>query len=122
MIIKRSNMVKEIRKNMRGGDGEIEITHIVKKEELMNARLLANIKIPVGASIGNHEHKEETEFYIILKGNGIVFDEGVEKEIEQGDVVITGGGASHSIRNIGSDELEMIAVIITYWYLGIKIG
>jgi mannose-6-phosphate isomerase-like protein (cupin superfamily) len=104
----------EIRKNMRGGEGEVTITNIVNKEELKNARLLAYISIPVGASIGEHEHKDETEYYIILIGRGEVEDNGSLEEVQEGDVVITGGGASHSIKNIGSTELNMLAVIITY--------
>ena len=53
-----------------------------------------------------------TEYYIILKGKGIVNDNGLEKEIFTGDVIITGNGAKHSIRNISNESLELIAVII----------
>lgn len=114
MIIKQSDMKSEIRENMRGGDGKISITHIVQPEKLKNARLLSYINIPVKASIGEHEHNNETEYYIILEGNGKVIDEGIEKEIVAGDVVVTGGGATHSIANTGNIDLKMIAVIITY--------
>lgn len=114
MIRRNKDMNIEIRKNMRGGEGEIAITNIVNKEELKNARLLAYINIPVGASIGEHEHKDEIEYYIILNGNGKVDDNGSLEEVQAGDVIITGGGASHSIKNIGNSELNMIAIIITY--------
>jgi mannose-6-phosphate isomerase-like protein (cupin superfamily) len=114
MIIKQNEMSTEIRPNMRGGNGNIKITNIVNKEDLKNARLLAYINIPVNASIGDHEHKDETEYYIILKGKGQVIDDGKMKTVTEGDVVITGGGASHSIENIGDIELKMIAIIITY--------
>jgi len=114
MVIKKNGMIKEIRNNMRGGTGDIEITHLVKREDLKNSRLLAYITIPVGASIGDHEHKEETEYYIILKGMGMVIDNGIEKQVNEGDVVITGNGESHSISNTGKTALEMLAIIITY--------
>ncbi len=114
MVIKKNDMDTEMREKMRGGEGNITITHLVKSDDLKNARLLANIIIPVGASIGEHRHDEETEYFIISKGNGLVIDDGVEKEITAGDVVVTGGGATHSIRNNGSIDLEMTAVIITY--------
>ena len=114
MIVKQSEMSTEIRTNMRGGNGNIKITNIVNKEDLKNARLLAYINIPVKGSIGDHEHKEETEYYIILEGKGQVKDNGKIKIVAKGDVVITGGGASHSIENIGDNELKMIAIIITY--------
>ena len=114
MIRRKEDMNIEIRENMRGGDGQIKITNIVKKEELRNARLLAYLNIPQNASIGDHEHKEETEYYIILDGKGQVKDNGILHEVNKGDVVITGGGASHSIKNIGNIELKILAVIITY--------
>ncbi len=114
MIRRKGNMNIEVRKNMRGGMGDITIINIANKEELKNARLLAYLNIPVGASIGEHEHKEETEYYIILNGNGQIEDNGLLEEVQTGDVVITGGGASHSIKNIGDIELNMIAIILTY--------
>lgn len=114
MIIKESEMSVEVRENMREGKGQITIKHLVNKENLKNARLLADITIPVGAGIGDHEHNNETEYYIILEGKGIVVDDGTDKEVTVGDVVVTGGGATHSIRNIGDSTLKMIAVIITY--------
>ena len=114
MIVKRNEMFKEIRKQMRGGEGDIEIINIISKENMKNCRLMAYVNIPVGASIGNHEHLNETEYFIILKGQGIVVDEGIEKEVKEGEVVVTGNGASHSIRNTGNETLIMIAVIITY--------
>ncbi len=114
MIKKRKDMKIEVRENMRGGDGEIVITNIADKEELKNARLFAYVNIPVGAGIGDHEHNEETEYYIILSGKGQVMDNGILQEVNNGDVVVTGNGASHSIKNIGEEELIMIAIIITY--------
>lgn len=114
MIIKKTDMKVEVRDKMRGGAGEIEITHLVEKDALKHARLLASINIPVGGSIGEHEHNDEVEYYIILKGKGIVCDDGVDKEVNAGDVVVTADGASHNIRNTGDVVLEMIAVIITY--------
>jgi len=114
MIIKESEMKVEVKEKMRDGEGEITIKHLANNEDLKNARLLADITIPVGASIGDHEHGNETEYYIILEGNGIVVDNGEDKEVIPGDVVVTGGGATHSIRNTGDIALKMIAVIITY--------
>ncbi|MBN2545642.1 MAG: cupin domain-containing protein [Spirochaetes bacterium] len=112
MLIKHKDMIKEIKKEMRGGQGEITITHIAMKDTLVHARLMAYINIPVGASIGNHQHVKEIEYYVIIKGTGIVTEDGVEMTVKEKDVVLTGGGSTHSIRNEGKEELEMIAVII----------
>jgi len=40
-------------------------------------------------------------------------DNGVKKYVKSGDVVITGNGASHSIKNTGNIPLKLHAIIIT---------
>ena len=71
--------------NLRGGDGTIEIRHILNKDELMgHASMYAHVIIPAHASIGFHQHVENTEPYYVLKGKGIFeaiknpFDEPLE--------------------------------------------
>jgi mannose-6-phosphate isomerase-like protein (cupin superfamily) len=112
MVIKNKDMNIEKKEKMRSGEGVVEIKHLVNKETLKNARLMAHLSISVSGSIGEHEHTNETEYFIILKGKGLVNDNGVEKEVCPGDVIITGNGAKHGIRNISNESLEMIAVII----------
>ncbi|MEW5817353.1 MAG: cupin domain-containing protein [Spirochaetota bacterium] len=113
MIIKKSNMKKEIRRNMRGGEGEIEILHFVEQADMKNCRLMAELTIPVGGSIGDHPHENETEYFIMLEGRARVLDNDEEKEFEAGDVSVTGGGARHSIVNTGNCPVKLVAVIIT---------
>ncbi len=113
MIIKQSNMKQETRKEMRGGSGEVEILHMVSPESMNNARLMAELTLAPGSSIGLHQHNKETEYYIITEGSGIVVEDDGEKSVSKGDIVITGNGQSHSIKNTGNTVLKFIAVIIT---------
>ena len=112
MIVKRSQLKKELREKMRGGKGTIAITHYCDESSINNCRLLGEIVIPVGGSIGEHQHVNETEFYIIHSGKGEVNSDGVISSVEPGDVVITGNGASHSISNSGNSDLVLSAIII----------
>ncbi|MCX7615680.1 MAG: hypothetical protein N2Z65_08000, partial [Clostridiales bacterium] len=53
MIKKAEEMLKEIKEQMRGGNGSVEITHIFKQDELTGkARIFAKITINPGCSIG----------------------------------------------------------------------
>lgn len=106
-------MKHETRSHMRGGDGEIHMTHIVDEQELSHGRLLAHVTLPPGSSIGEHPHEHETEYYIILKGSGIVCDNGEDQPVKAGDTVVTPHGSTHSLRNTGNEALEMIALIMT---------
>jgi len=43
-----------------------------------------------------------------------VDDNGTHKEVKAGDGILTGGGASHAIENIGDEPLVLFAVILLY--------
>lgn len=114
MIFHKNEMKTEVKERMRDGKGSVNLRHLVDGASMKNARLLSEITLPPGSSIGEHRHDSETEYYIILQGSGTVVDDGVAKPVATGDVVVTGDGASHSIENTGSAPLVMIAAIITY--------
>ncbi len=115
MIKKRSRQEIEVRKNMRGGAGEVTVRHYFKPEEIKaRTRLCSELILPPGASIGVHDHADEDEIYIIQKGRGLMTDGGKEFPVETGDAILTGQGASHSIRNAGHEDLVVTAVIIKY--------
>jgi mannose-6-phosphate isomerase-like protein (cupin superfamily) len=107
-------MKSEDKEKMRGGEGTTSFTYLVDCEKEKNIRMLAELTLSPGASIGNHNHDSETEYYIILSGTGVVSDNGKEIQVKAGDAMITGNGASHSIKNTGGVPLVFHAVIVTY--------
>ena len=115
MIKYANEMFNELKHEMRGGKGTVEITHIFKQEDLTGkARLCARITISPGCSIGLHEHLAEEEVFYIIGGKGLVNDNGTVKEVATGDAILTGNGASHSIENIGQEPLVLVAVILLF--------
>ena len=114
MVFKRSEMKSESKEKMRDGEGTTRITYLVDTENEKHTRMLGEITLNSGCSIGYHEHVNETEYYFILSGAGTVNDDGSEVQVKAGDSIITGNGASHSIKNTGSEPLVFHAVIITY--------
>ncbi|GHT68041.1 hypothetical protein FACS1894110_14710 [Spirochaetia bacterium] len=114
MVIQRSEMRIEKREKVRDGEGTAAFTHLVDCEKEKNVKLLAELTLPPGASIGYHRHDSETEYYFILSGSGSVNDNGAERAVKAGDAIITGNGASHSIKNTGAVPLVFHAVIVTY--------
>lgn len=99
--------------NMRGGEGDA-LQHLLLSDGDMakHARLFATMVLKEGCSIGEHRHDGETEYYYILSGSGIVTEADGDKEVKTGDLVITGNGESHSIRNNGKEDLVFLALII----------
>ncbi|MDR2419138.1 MAG: cupin domain-containing protein [Treponema sp.] len=114
MIIHRNEMRVEQKTNMRDGEGTVTLTHFLDESNEKNTRLLAEVALPPGTSIGYHQHDKETEYFIIVSGVGAVNDNGTDAPIKAGDVFVTGNGASHSIRNTGTVPLVLHAIIITY--------
>lgn len=115
MVRKAKEMEQEIRERMRGGKGEVRITHIFKQDELKGkARLVAEITLESGCSIGKHEHAGEEEIFYIIEGEGIVDDNGDMRQVTAGDAILTGGGGYHAIENTGTGLLKMMAIILVY--------
>ena len=114
MVIQRSMMKTEVKEKMRGGEGSVGFVHLVDCEKEKNIRLLSEITLEPGCSIGVHSHETETEYYIILSGSGTVNDNGIDVPVKAGDAIITGNGASHSICNTAAVPLVFHAVIVTY--------
>ncbi|MDR2371048.1 MAG: cupin domain-containing protein [Treponema sp.] len=114
MIVKRNEMKTETKEKMRGGEGTISFVHFADCANEKNIRMLAELTVPPGASIGYHQHNSETEYFLVVSGSGVVNDNGAEKPVAAGDAVITGGGVSHGVKNTGNVPLVMHAVIVTY--------
>lgn len=115
MIRKSQDFTSEIRKNMREGNGEIKISHILDTQNDLKApaRLFAELTIEKGCSIGYHEHINEEEIFYILQGTAELDDNGSKKILNAGDVSVT-SNAGHAIANIGDETLKVLAVILKF--------
>lgn len=115
MIQRAEAMEVEVRQQMRGGNGPVEIRHILKQNQFRaKCRMFSKLVIKPGCSVGMHRHDDEEEVYYILEGEGVVDDNGVKQQIKTGDVMLTGNGEAHSIENTGNTDLVMMAVVLLY--------
>ena len=113
MVRKNAEMARLEKPEMWGGAGTVRMTQIVREEELMGkGRLFNHITIDPGCSIGLHTHTGEAEYFYILSGSGVASDNGQEILLEKGDMLRTGDGECHALRNDGVEPLELVAVIL----------
>ncbi|MFA6776546.1 MAG: cupin domain-containing protein [Sphaerochaetaceae bacterium] len=112
MIKRHEEMKTEVREHMRGGAKQVTLENIMDNGTVAHCRMFGKLTLVPGASIGKHQHIGETEYYWILQGEGIVTEADGEKHVKAGDLVITGGGATHAIRNEGTQDLVFMALII----------
>ncbi len=103
-----------IRENMgKTGIGQVYQYEIESKEALRgHGRLFAKLVMPKGSTIGWHQHVGESETYYILSGTGSFKDnDGTVTEVGPGDICSINVGESHSLDNIGEDDLVLIALV-----------
>ena len=113
MITKAGDLPVEFRENMRGGEGTVSIFHAAAKGALPpGLRLHAQVVLPVGASIGEHVHENETELFYVLQGQGEMLQDGEWMPLSPGDATSTGGGESHALRNTGGEPFVVMATIV----------
>jgi mannose-6-phosphate isomerase-like protein (cupin superfamily) len=112
MVITNENQKIDLKVKMREGKGETIIKHIINSDELNHSRLFSTITLKKGCSIGTHTHLNETEYYYILSGEGVVSEKSGDTTVKVGDVVVTGDKQSHSIINNGNEDLVFIALIL----------
>lgn len=113
MIRRYKDMPVEKREHMREGDGVVQLTEILTKEELMGqGRLFSQITLEPGCSIGAHEHQDEAEIFFLLQGEAQANDNGTPVMLHPGDMLYTGPGCSHSIANRGSETVKLVALIL----------
>lgn len=116
MIKRADEMNKQIKVNMRGGDGQAVVNEVLSKGEYKgNARLVGTILLESGCSIGEHIHENEEEIFYVIDGVATYNDNGKEVKLYKGDSCVCLGGEKHSVANKDKDgKLVLFAVILTY--------
>lgn len=113
MVRRANECAVEERTNMRGGDGTVKITNFVSKDELYGkGRLFSRITLDPGCSIGPHIHEGDSEIFFVECGRAAYLDMDEWVEAGAGDVLICPAGTGHSIRNIGTEKVDLIALIV----------
>ena len=106
MIIDYSKEEYQEMPNFKGGENSISgKMYFDGKVRILRAY------IPVGSSIGYHQHVENAEIMYILSGKGMVTEDGVEREVSVGQSTYCEKGHFHGLVNNGSEDLHFFAVV-----------
>jgi len=113
MVKRKSDYTVKKNENMRGGDGVVVVEYMLTPEEMNDkGRLYAKLILEPGSSIGHHVHEGEMESYYIVCGEAEIDDNGETVTVCAGESLLTRSGEGHSVRNVGKDTLEIIALIL----------
>ena len=113
MVRRKEEKTVEVKK-MFDGDGEIILNHILNGRDEMygKGRVFAHIVIRPGCSVGEHIHHGDGETFYILKGQGEYNNTGEIVTVGPGDVTFVDAEEAHSLRCIGEEPLEAIALVL----------
>ncbi len=115
MVFYGKDRFENIRQKVQGGEGEVRGLHPFKPEDRppkTSFKMVGEMSLAVGASIGFHTHANDEEVYIIVKGRGLYTDNDKKTyPVVPGDVTLTRQGEGHGLANAGDEPLIFTAVI-----------
>jgi mannose-6-phosphate isomerase-like protein (cupin superfamily) len=113
MIKNVNDVIPEIAENVRGGSGSVSAHKLLDLFPGSAIKSVGLVRLEPGASVGEHSHQGEEDFYYCIAGTGVVVDDGVEHPFTAGTLQITRDGESQAIRNTGETELVFLGALIT---------
>lgn len=112
MIKKVHEIVPEVAEAVRGGTGTVSAHKLLDLFPGSAIKSVGVVRLEPGASIGDHSHEGDEDFYYCLSGSGVVIDNGVEQPFTPGTLQITRSGESQALRNTGETELVFFAALV----------
>ena len=113
MVRNKEEQKLEVRRQMRGGTGDITLRALFSEEEMLGrVRLCSVITVEPGCSIGAHAHDPDFEIYYMLEGELQMDDNGVQRILHAGDAMLTRNGESHSVVNCTKQTARMLAIVV----------
>ncbi len=73
-----------------------------------NLRFFRYMVLPAGTSIGYHQHGDNEELYVILKGDGVMQINEAHKVVKSGDVIVNQPFDTHGLTNTSSSDMEIL--------------
>jgi mannose-6-phosphate isomerase-like protein (cupin superfamily) len=112
MIKNVHDVIPEIAEGVRGGNGSVTAHKLLDLFPGSAIKSVGIVRLEPGASVGEHSHQDEEDFYYCISGVGVVVDNGCEHPFTPGTLQITRSGESQAIRNTGETELVFLGALI----------
>ena len=106
MLLDIFNMAPKAIAGFKGGEGEALVR--MHQDDMGK---VAQITLPVGASIGYHTHEDSYEVIYVLSGSGTCYDGDQVYGVSAGMVQYCPQHEGHSIVNTGTENLRLLGVI-----------
>ncbi|MGB0416995.1 MAG: cupin domain-containing protein [Coraliomargarita sp.] len=112
MIINVNDVVPEVAESVRGGNGTVTAHKLIDLFPGSAIKSVGIVRLEPGASVGDHSHHGDEDFYFCISGTGVVVDNGSEMPFTPGTLQITRDGETQAIRNTGETELVFLGALV----------
>lgn len=106
MLIDFNKIQEVIIPHLNNGDGSVSAKMFIES----NNKIMIS-RLPAGASIGMHQHTTSSEMNYVISGSGRAVCDDIEEELTVGNCQYCPKGSTHSIMNIGIEELILFTVV-----------
>lgn len=113
MIRKANELESQKKESLRGGAGSAMLKfYIGADDKAEHCSMAAQITLNPKSGIGEHDHVEDAELYVILSGKAMASDNGEQVELGAGDAMWTSNGERHSLYNHTDEPTVLLAVVV----------
>ena len=110
MIIRKNELTFGVRESIRGGAGKALAANYLKENDQQSIRFVSVIELEPSASVGEHIHENDEEFYLVMKGSGTGILDGKQFEVVEGDAFVCKKNHTHGIK-ASKEGLTFLAVL-----------
>jgi len=113
MIVRVNEIAPVKMENPMGGRGEmLKFAYDQANELGGKIKMFSVIDMGPDSKVGEHEHSNDLEIYLILDGKPVVSDNGAIDILGPGDMLITKKGENHFIENKSNDHITFVALVL----------
>lgn len=95
--------------NCHAGIGRIQVCRAYDRKQQANAiDHIDFVVIPPGATIGRHCHGDNTEWYVIMAGEGEMLFQGNLIQVAPWDVIVNPPYGEHALVNNSSQDIHLV--------------
>ena len=111
MIRRQSDLVEETKLNIRGGVGAAKGVDLLKLGEMSGVLSMGRMTLEPGTTIGEHDHPNTEDLYLILEGHGVGVLDGKRFPLGPGDFFLVKAGGSHGLINDSEGPLTFLGLL-----------